>query len=209
MRFLRHVAGVAALAVVTSTAGAQQVTLNFDDLSCSSTPLTTYQSWISLFSGVTCAGSSQSWAGASSNPNYILQSNGQIGWSFLNGPVTLDGMWVSGFGTYYLELLNGGSVVHSNYFSLLGSPTHVLSGYSSDVDAVRISIRSGYSTIGVDDIKFTSLNPPPGGGTGANGGDLLNDPSVTPEPATLLLVATGLGGIGAFARRRRKQAPKA
>jgi hypothetical protein len=32
--------------------------------------------------------------------------------------------------------------------------------------------------------------------------------SVTPEPATLLLVASGAAGLGALAKRRRKRAPK-
>lgn len=201
MRFYRQLAGIAAIAVAAPIAGAQQVTLNFDDLSCNSTPLTTYQSWISLFSGVTCSSTSQSWASASSSPNYIIQANGVIGWNFLNGPVTLDGMWVSGFGTYYLELLDGGNVVHSNYFSVLGTPTHILGNYGGDVDEVRISVRTGYTTLGVDDITFDPQNPPTQNTPVVT--DPISDPSVTPEPATLLLVATGLGGIGAVARRRR------
>jgi hypothetical protein len=37
---------------------------------------------------------------------------------------------------------------------------------------------------------------------------LVNQTNSTPEPATLLLVASGLGGVGALARRRRKNAAK-
>lgn len=36
-------------------------------------------------------------------------------------------------------------------------------------------------------------------------GDSFNDPLVTPEPGTLLLVSTGLAGIGAAVRRRRRR----
>jgi hypothetical protein len=35
-------------------------------------------------------------------------------------------------------------------------------------------------------------------------GDTFNDPLVTPEPGTLLLLSTGLAGVAAFARRRRR-----
>jgi len=52
--------------------------------------------------------------------------------------------------------------------------------------------------------------PPGGGPPGGNGpndegnlNSLVNQPNATPEPATILLVATGLGGVGALARRRR------
>ena len=70
-------------------------------------------------------------------------------------------------------------------------------------------------------------NGPPGNGPGGNdgpngggdgdddedppfGGDddlnlLVNETNAAPEPATILLVASGLGGVGAMARRRRKQ----
>jgi hypothetical protein len=74
-------------------------------------------------------------------------------------------------------------------------------------------------------------NGPPGTGPGGNGSpgngppvngpggpwnptsnpdenlnNLVNETNATPEPATILLVASGLGGVGAMARRRRKAA---
>jgi hypothetical protein len=36
----------------------------------------------------------------------------------------------------------------------------------------------------------------------------VNQSNAAPEPATLLLVASGLGGIGALARRRAKKSRK-
>lgn len=46
---------------------------------------------------------------------------------------------------------------------------------------------------------------PPFGGDDDNLNTLVNETNAAPEPATILLVASGLGGVGAMARRRRKQ----
>ena len=53
---------------------------------------------------------------------------------------------------------------------------------------------------------------PPSTNLGSSGGDpvddLVNQTNAAPEPATMLLVASGLAGVGAIARRRRKNAKK-
>jgi len=57
----------------------------------------------------------------------------------------------------------------------------------------------------------TDNNIPPGGDEPPVEDDLnnlVNEPNATPEPATLLLVASGLGGVGALSRLRRKAGRK-
>jgi hypothetical protein len=189
-----------ALLVALSAPGqAQQVSLNFDDLgNCTGTPLSTYGGWIALAAGSTCQTGSYSWlTHAHSGLNY-LKTGGDAAWSFLNGPVTFDGMWASGYGTWSVELLVGSSTVNTSYFSAYGTLANVAPGYGGTIDGVRITRIGGYSHLGVDDIAFT------GNGQYDVTGDLINNPNATPEPATMLLVASGLGGL-ALARRRRKQ----
>lgn len=248
---LRNFGTAAAFVLSAPIAGAQQqpIVLNFDDLACTSTPLSTYQSWISLVDGTTCSNNSSSWTRPESGTNYITQTSGNVlGWSFLNGPVTLDGMWASGLGSYFMELLNGGQVLYAYYFGAFIGPTWVAANYPLNIDQVRISWGAGTPGVGVDDITFRPVDPnaygapnqsnpdppsspystgggssgddgstgsggstgpsgytPPSGPGGDGGLDPISEPSVTPEPATLLLVATGLGGIGAVARRQRRK----
>lgn len=191
--------------LATSAAAQQQYVLDFDDIqNCSGGALGSYQSWISLINGVNCQSSQQGSATAWTAPNYLSSSLGQIGWSFLPGPVSFNGMWASGFGyTFLLEVVKGGNVVHSKYFSIFGTPTWIASSYTGQADEVRFKLFGTPSNVGVDNITFTSDYTPP---TQDPVRDLVNTPAATPEPATMLLVASGLGGLGAMARRRRRQA---
>ncbi|NUQ13130.1 MAG: PEP-CTERM sorting domain-containing protein [Gemmatimonadaceae bacterium] len=203
MKLFKIVAGAAAVVAMASPLRAQQVTLNFDDLGvCTGTPLTTYGGWLSIASGVTCQTGPFSVVSAASTDNY-LRSAGNMDWTFLNGPVVFNGLYASGYGSFFLDLMSGGNVVYTRSFGAYGSNVFVgPNSYSGQVDRVRVRIYQGYAVLGVDDIAFTPTQttlPTPGGVD-----ELVNQPNATPEPATLLLVASGLGGVGALARRRRK-----
>lgn len=195
---LRRLLMGSALVLGFATAGQAQTTLNFDDLgSCTGTPLSTYAGWISVASGVTCQTGDYSWLLHPSSGTNYMKSSGSMDWTFNGGPVVFDGMWASGYGSYFVELLNGGTTVSTTYFSSYGGLVHVTPGYAGQVDRVKIHFLGGLNFLGIDDVSFTSTYDP--------AGELVNEPNSAPEPATLFLVASGLSGIGAMVRRRRNR----
>lgn len=214
----RIVVGAAAAVGLASPLRAQSVTLNFDDLTpCSGTQLSTYQSWLSLLNPAPCQSGNYAWLSPNSGNQY-LRTNGNVGWMFLNSPVTFNGMWVSGWGTFFMEILSGSSTVYTQMFTLTGGRSQVNSGYTGQVNGVRLGIVSGIALLGVDDISFRGPNadpPPSDPGDNVSGetvtppedpvNNLVNQPTANPEPATMLLVASGLGGIGAMVRRRQQK----
>jgi hypothetical protein len=224
MKISRVISTLGMVGVLTAPAQAQQITLGFDELGhCTGTSMSTYASWLAIAAGVTCQTGSYSVISANSTDNY-LRSAGNMSWSFMNGPVVFNGLYASGYGTYWLDLMSGGNVVHSRWFTAMGSNIFVGSnGYGGQIDGVRVRLYAGYGILGVDDISFLgtqSTQQTTGGeeeeeqeeqeedpGPGDNEGDLdnlVNNANSTPEPATMLLVATGLGGVSAMMRRRKK-----
>jgi hypothetical protein len=196
---------VAVLALATAVGASPvraQTTLDFDDLVCNGNQLLSYGGWIALASGATCT--SGTWG--SSSTNFVLQSYGNLSWSWLGGPVVFNSLWVNGWGLFYLDLFSGGTLVHSQLFYLFGSPASIASSYSGLVDAAQVRLYWGYvPQFGVDNISFNSTWNPGGPGGDEDSGDWVENPAVTPEPATLFLVGSGLAGLaGARLRRRRK-----
>jgi hypothetical protein len=206
MKSLRQLlGGVATAFALASPLGAQQITLNFDDLGSCAGGVSTYGGWLAIASGVNCQTGPSYFTSAHSAQNY-LRSGGSMNWQFSGGPVVFNGMYASGYGTFFVELLRNGSTVYASQFNAYGSG-HVLAGagYSGDVDQVKIGLVGGLAHLGIDDISFTPFsNPPPPPPEDDPIDDLVNEANATPEPATLLLVASGLGGVGAMMRRRRK-----
>jgi len=203
MRFSRILASLGTVAVLSSQAGAQTVTLNFDDLAQCNGPLGTYGGWIAIASGGCRSGALFNYATPYSPLNYLLatDANTTIDWSFLNGPVVFNGLYASGWGTYSLSLYSGGNLVSSSTFYSQGGNLLVgANQYGGGIDRVRLNRISGVAALGVDDIMFSPVVT-----TQETPIDILvNEPNSAPEPATMLLVASGLSGVGAMMRRRRK-----
>ncbi len=99
---------------------------------------------------------------------------------------TFLGAWFSGASqSIFFRLFSGGNLVHtSSSSSLTSSPTFSATGYGAAVDEVEV-VGSDVQWV-MDDLTYGA--------------------SVTPEPATMLLLGSGLAGIGAAARRRRRKA---
>jgi hypothetical protein len=98
------------------------------------------------------------------------------------------GAWFSGFATtnVFFRLFSGGNLVHTtgSLAALGATPTFLATGYGAAVDEVEV-VGSDVQWV-MDDLTYGA--------------------SVTPEPATMLLLGSGLAGIGAAARRRRRKA---
>jgi hypothetical protein len=231
MKLSKLVASGAIVAILPSAAQAQQVTVTQGPGICTGTPSNSYGWWVGIASGLGCG--NEGLGGGASN---VLE------WTYLDGALPFNGFHFTGYGTFYLDLIDGENVLYTASFDSWGENVLItVPEFAGSVTGVRIRRQSGIGAFGIGEDGFI---PPPvqknGGGSGpqgngpngnngnngnngigpTGGGDdnddppygddgslnaLVNETNAAPEPATILLVASGLGGVGAMARRRRKQ----
>lgn len=122
---------------------------------------------------------------AHSDPNrvYDFVSDGHFEFG---APVVFNGAWFAGnaFATVQFQLYLGGSLVWtSGILAPSATPTFLDSGYSGMVDSVHVLSPSPDFFI-MDDVTF-------------------NQTTTTPEPASLVLLGSGLLGLAGVMRRRR------
>lgn len=179
---------------------------------CPSSALSRFDDWMAVAAGATCSaleaakltvktGDLVAQFSNQSQPVLIL-SGGSLPWYFLPGfnPGNSWNPW--GGGTPCLPFYTPWTPVCTNPNTIGNSGGNSDSG-NNDGDNDNQNDIDDTGNPGNDDTGTPGDDIPPSTPPGDNLNELVNESNSTPEPATLLLVASGLGGVGALARRRK------
>lgn len=189
MRF-RRIAAAAALLLAASSPAVAQTVVDFEDIHGTIYVPAGYGGiqWIGPWYQYDWA--QPPYAAHSGSHRAYFGGDGAPSFGFVGGPATFQGAWFAGHPQMAFHLFLDGSLVHTTgAIQLSGTSTWLGSGYSGMVDLVVLST-DGLSTFVIDDVTY--------GGAAA--------PTVTPEPGTVVLMATGLFAVGGIVRRRRRRA---
>jgi hypothetical protein len=176
--------------VVCSTAGAAPIIVTFDDLAGSGAVPDGY-------GGINWGGVWQYYA--SDDPPYTPHSGStriyndprisDQPFDFVTSDRVFNGGWFAGspdFAQVGFDLYDNGVLVWSTPRTLISEVAlFVASGYGGPVDQVRVFSSTGNNYI-IDDISYGGSTP-------------------VPEPGSLLLIATGLAGVGFRGWRQRRK----
>lgn len=192
MRFRSLSVGVVLAALFAMPVQAQ-TTLNFDDLTGAA--CAGVQGGMGVYQGVdflgqwSCYSDPQDPYNAASGTNRLYtagtdgyHSSGSFSFA---GPVQFLGASFSGYGfeSVTFDLYLASTLVHtSSSLTMSSTPTFLASGYTGAVDRVTVrGVDPQYPFFVMDDVQYASV----------------------PEPASFVLVASGLAGLAAVKRRRR------
>ena len=199
---------VLGLAFMALPAIAQAQLINFDDLSaCGGVQLSNgYQgfNWNNFWALNTtnvCYPYVSGYApGTVSAPNVAYNGGGTLASVSRANPFTFNSVymtaaWRNGlFVTVYAYDALNNLIDNGSFFLNITGPTNEVFNWAG-VSSVRFSASGGTNPGGLSgdgtQIAFDNM--------------LMNNATVTPEPATLVLLATGLAGIGGIVRRRRQK----
>lgn len=120
----------------------------------------------------------------SSSPTrlYTLTDNSSIDFG---STVSFQGLYLSGYFSVTIDLLNNGATVFSQLYNSSNTPTLVANTYNGLIDQVVFHGNPDFWTI--DDITYNGVNP-------------------VPAPGAVWLFGSGLMGLFGFKRRKQGQA---
>lgn len=223
------VVGAAALVGLSSTTHAQLVTPVVEAVNpCRGMPLSTHQSWLALLGPVRCSRGDDSPTSTRDRAPFV-RAGDDVSWLFVNSPVAFNNTGLRGWGTPFVQMLSGESAGRSPGASLDDRSLQVRTGTPVQPNRVGAQLFSD-ARAGVDDLPaprayLPSQDPtivvdggrasPPNARANARANApvygrvnvIVYESSADLELASVLLVASAMGGIGALVRRQlRRQA---